>query len=408
MNTEFPYITAIEVKDCFAYKDLGTIDVPPQNGKPFSHLILTGRNGSGKSTILKGVDSVMDIFLYEKNISLSYKKDMLKRTIDASSVQYVINHSYLLFLLENINLNFNNEITENNKPNAKKHLYTYFNAQRELKLDEVTSSTTMNEFETNLNQKQGTAFFYKKLKQYLVNKKINQAFAQLKDNKAVIDSINTFFNQIEEIISRFSQDKGLKLIFNDENFEFYLNYSSGVKHTLEQSSDGLAAFLNLLISLLLRTDLIRSAEGNQNFDPPGIVLIDEPENHLHIAAQYEVMPMLTTLFPNVQFIIATHSPAVISSIKNTVVYDITSRQSELDEVAGSSYSELMMTHFGLDNEYSAVADEIIQQVNTVLKENRNNKPTLKKKLSIIYEENRRYLSPTLSLELEALILENEL
>lgn len=40
----------------------------------------------------------------------------------------------------------------------------------------------------------------------------------------------------------------------------------------------------------------------------GIVLIDEVDKHLHIKLQKEVLPKLFKLFPNIQFIVSSHSP----------------------------------------------------------------------------------------------------
>jgi ABC-type molybdenum transport system ATPase subunit/photorepair protein PhrA len=54
----FPYITSIHVNNCYAYQDFDI--VLNDHHKPFSHLVLTGKNGSGKSTILKGLHD----FLY--------------------------------------------------------------------------------------------------------------------------------------------------------------------------------------------------------------------------------------------------------------------------------------------------------------------------------------------------------
>jgi hypothetical protein len=42
----------------------------------------------------------------------------------------------------------------------------------------------------------------------------------------------------------------------------------------------------------------------------GIVLIDEVDKHLHIRLQKEVLPKMFSLFPNIQFIISSHSPFV--------------------------------------------------------------------------------------------------
>lgn len=59
-------------------------------------------------------------------------------------------------------------------------------------------------------------------------------------------------------------------------------------------------------------ELIRQADNNINNIQlnaiSGIVLIDEVDKHLHIKLQKEILPALFTLFPNVQFIVSSHSP----------------------------------------------------------------------------------------------------
>ena len=54
------------------------------------------------------------------------------------------------------------------------------------------------------------------------------------------------------------------------------------------------------------------------------MIIDEIDAHLHPSLQRKVLPFFTDLFPNIQFIVSTHSPFVLTSIDNTVVYDLTS------------------------------------------------------------------------------------
>jgi len=51
-----------------------------------------------------------------------------------------------------------------------------------------------------------------------------------------------------------------------------------------------------------------------------VITIDEPENHLHPSMQRELIPNLTKAFPNAQFVIATHSPFIIGSSKDSQVY----------------------------------------------------------------------------------------
>jgi len=51
-----------------------------------------------------------------------------------------------------------------------------------------------------------------------------------------------------------------------------------------------------------------------------VVVIDEPEAHLHPALQQRLLPDLLTAFPKSQFVIATHSPFMVTSVQHSNVY----------------------------------------------------------------------------------------
>lgn len=53
------------------------------------------------------------------------------------------------------------------------------------------------------------------------------------------------------------------------------------------------------------------------------VLLDEPENHLHPSMQRDFLPNLKAAFPDYRFIIATHSPFILSSLPDAHVYALT-------------------------------------------------------------------------------------
>ena len=74
------------------------------------------------------------------------------------------------------------------------------------------------------------------------------------------------------------------------------------------------------ITLALAADLARRmAQGNPHLDDPlrseAIVLIDEIELHLHPSWQQRVLSDLARTFPNTQFVVSTHSPQVLTTVK---------------------------------------------------------------------------------------------
>lgn len=82
-------------------------------------------------------------------------------------------------------------------------------------------------------------------------------------------------------------------------------------------SDGVRAIISLVGDLALRCVRLNPHLG---VDAPnrtkGIVLIDEVDLHLHPSWQQRVVRTLRNAFPEVQFILTTHSPQVISTVSS--------------------------------------------------------------------------------------------
>ena len=70
-------------------------------------------------------------------------------------------------------------------------------------------------------------------------------------------------------------------------------------------SSGLS-LISIFGEILHQADNIQNNIQLKNIN--GIVLIDEVDKHLHITLQKEVLPKLFNLFPNVQFLVSSHSP----------------------------------------------------------------------------------------------------
>ncbi len=83
---------------------------------------------------------------------------------------------------------------------------------------------------------------------------------------------------------------------------------------IKQLSDGERAFIALISDLGRRLAL-----ANPELENPllgaGVVLIDEIELHLHPKWQLELLENLRTIFPNIQFIVTTHSPYIIQTAR---------------------------------------------------------------------------------------------
>jgi len=69
-------------------------------------------------------------------------------------------------------------------------------------------------------------------------------------------------------------------------------------------------------------NLLESLQSINNSDKSAIVMIDGIETHLHVEMQKKVLPFLVNKFPNVQFIVTTHSPFVMTFLENAIVYDL--------------------------------------------------------------------------------------
>ena len=82
-----------------------------------------------------------------------------------------------------------------------------------------------------------------------------------------------------------------------------------------QLSSGETSLLNLFLSILRDFDLCRAAFSNAS-EVRGIVVVDEIDLHLHAVHQYEVLPNLMQIFPNVQFVVTTHSPLFVLGMQS--------------------------------------------------------------------------------------------
>lgn len=156
-----------------------------------------------------------------------------------------------------------------------------------------------------------------------------------------------------------------------------LRDTAGRRMRLEEMSEGYRSAIAMLVDIFRHmvavygNDIVRSAEDGHRFvDRPGVVLIDEVDAHLHPEWQREIGFWLVRHFPEVQFIVTTHSPLVCPAALDGRIYhlpplgsgdpfQLTPSDAEL-VVAGRPDEILLTPAFGLTHTRSprAVAAQV--------------------------------------------------
>lgn len=102
----------------------------------------------------------------------------------------------------------------------------------------------------------------------------------------------------------------MQIVLKKQDYELVLN----------QLSDGEKNLLVMVADIARRLAIANPDPTKNALEGEGIILIDEIELHLHPQWQRDIIPRLTSTFPNCQFIVTTHSPQVLSNVKKENVF----------------------------------------------------------------------------------------
>lgn len=86
------------------------------------------------------------------------------------------------------------------------------------------------------------------------------------------------------------------------------------EHPVGTLSEGSRAVLALVADIAFRCAVLNPHLGHEALNSPGIVLIDEIDMHLHVEWQQSILVALRQAFPDIQWVVTTHSPQVLSTI----------------------------------------------------------------------------------------------
>lgn len=140
--------------------------------------------------------------------------------------------------------------------------------------------------------------------------------------------------------------------------EVLLSAESG-EFPIDAVSGGISSIIDITWQIFMYADT------QENF----VVVLDEPENHLHPELQKSFLSNLIIAFPNVQFIVATHNPFMISAVKDSNVYVLNYNEhhkvysTQLDYINRAGTSDAILRDvLGIESSIPFWASELLNNI----------------------------------------------
>jgi predicted ATP-dependent endonuclease of OLD family len=284
---------------------------------------------------------------------LKFKLQEHEKTLNSSakgSKDYEV-HAYAVKLIrEEINrvesklqIFLSDETQFTQKIDNKQAVILFFDDRRLADITEAMTAVSLQaEIEEN-RKATHTDNVGKKLEQHLLNLKTRRSLALTEDkDKKLADSIDKWFVDFEKILKHLFENKSTQLLFDPEKNKFSIQQDGKPPFTFQTLSLGYNAILDVYADLLMRTEYYSVSP----LELEGIIFIDEIESHLHIALQRVILPFFIKLFPKIQYIVTTHSPFVIMSVKEALVFDL-SMETLYNISKVKSHTEIINKYLGV-------------------------------------------------------------
>lgn len=344
--------------------DKKNLKIQAQNDGKLHHFIITGPNGAGKTTLFNAIAKSLDSMFQDTGFNfvnykkyLKYNEEQLSKAKQEGKIEEIQrcerNYDFyrnkcqeLWGTAELVGLNYMELF-----PLVRNHQYViaFFGAERLSHFIEVKSPQKPNLTQNELKKSKTEEFI-----KFLVDLKFQQSMANNEGCEEDVERIAKWFKDFEHILQKLFSDDSLKLSFDYKNYVFYIEKAEG-RFSLADLSDGYSSALDIVADIILKMqdgeNIVRS------YEVPGIVFIDEIETHLHLKLQRDILPFLTSLFPNIQFFVTTHSPFVLNSIENAVVYDLKNQEAVTD-LSNYSYEIITEGYFGVKTE----SDKLLKHI----------------------------------------------
>lgn len=358
------FISEIDIEKLYHLSD---IKIKLDSNKR-QHLLLTGKNGSGKTSLLLEIEKFLRAINDEKLSQVfdqypTWINEAKKKVLSASSdsEKYAADKDlkqclgFLKKYSDGVQINLNQYEGLEMMYHNGKFITAYFPSERKaqfMRPNGVENITLENTY--GIDESAGDI-----LLKYMVHLKTQQAYARNEGDQTTTNQIQKWFDRFDSALQILLDEESIHIEYDYKKYDFKIRQNGREPFSFNELSDGYSSVIYIVSDLILRMDKNWLLEDKiSEYDYQGIVLIDELETHLHIELQKKIFPFLTKFFPRIQFIVTTHSPYILNSISNAKAYDL-ERQVELDNLSGFSSDDLAEGYFEAD----AYSDELKNSLN---------------------------------------------
>jgi predicted ATP-binding protein involved in virulence len=309
------YIESLHVKNVRLFTELNV-----KFGRKFN--ILAGPNGCGKTSILACISHCFDAFNYKYSQFKNNSDVWTDIRIDDQHIRVGLSNEATMAIQKNNSPQIETTCPPFENPNEAtnpflfkykyKMIPLFIGTQRDIKYEQIQGIEREKQIDEYLSDYSGNATksicgdWQTNIKQWIINRYfvIEKEWAgQIKQNwEQFVEKLP----QIAPFGSEFS------FVETREDFEPKFSLYGNECH-LEELSAGYQAVLSLIVSIIAWIERTMQGDNRLIKNAVGVVCIDEPDIHLHPEWQLTLRHGLVSMFPNLQFIVTTHSPHLLAS-----------------------------------------------------------------------------------------------
>ncbi|PWK29203.1 putative ATP-binding protein involved in virulence [Arcicella aurantiaca] len=383
-------IESLEINKIGAFEHI-KMDFPKKTDPDKAEIhILTGENGTGKSTVL---ESLAQSFGTGANINF-----LPKKLWDDTGIADVHFSENLNSILDFDVLKQNNTLGINKLGQIKFQEKIFNYSERLNNPDDYTfnfvtiaysghrsfSDVKVSGIDENLENSMVNALSFQKsinpktILQWLANTKSKEYIAKGKgdENKSLLFAQKIL--DIEKIISEIicaKNEENVRIELEEDKFQIQLKIRNHFL-SFDQLPDGIKSVFGWVADLVIRLHRLKWENDTPIFERNFILFLDEIEVHLHPAWQRKILPVVQKLFKNAQIFISTHSPFVVGSVDGAWVHKLKKGDDGFAVLDGEpvlsedaeSYDTILEEIFGIKERFGDEIEIKLKEFSDITKE----------------------------------------